>query len=71
MLAIFVSALKYALNVSFGESPGSVFEKPRVIDKFIILICLAVLLVLGLWIPAPFSDFLKDAASIVEHGVRL
>ncbi len=71
VLAIFVSALKYALNVSFGESPGGVIEQPRFADKFIILACLTVLLTLGLWIPSPFSDFLKDAASIVEQGVRL
>jgi hydrogenase-4 component F len=70
-LVVFVSALRHALDVSFGEPPGDASEKSRTVDKFVIAACAAVLLLLGLWIPFPFSDFLKDAASIVEQGVRL
>jgi hypothetical protein len=65
--------LKHALKVSFGkhELSNSPPERIRRIDKVIIALCFAVLLILGLWIPFPLRDFLMDAVAIVEHGVAL
>jgi hydrogenase-4 component F len=72
-LAIFISMLKHTLGISFGEEKYPVGDegKVRLIDKGIIVFCIFILLLLGLWIPSPFSEFLKNAASIVENGVRL
>ena len=72
-LAVFISALKHVLDVSFGEnkSPDVLPENIRLIDKGIIVVCVLALLLLGLWIPSPFIDFLRNAAAVVEEGVRL
>ncbi|MFH1067830.1 MAG: proton-conducting transporter membrane subunit [bacterium] len=72
-LAVFISALKHAMDVSFGECKPeqAVAEKGRFIDKKIVLVCMAALLLLGLWIPSPFADFLKSASAIIEEGINL
>jgi hydrogenase-4 component F len=71
--AVFVNLLKHVLDVSFGkhETSGKIKMKVRFVDKIIIVAGVAALLVLGLWIPSPLSDFLKQAAAIVENGVSL
>jgi hydrogenase-4 component F len=72
-LAVFVSALKHAMDVSFGEVKitPSAAGKPRGIDGLIVFTCILALLLLGIWIPSPFSDFLKSAAMAVENGIKL
>jgi hydrogenase-4 component F len=72
-LAVFVSALKHAMTVSFGEDTimQSPPEKARNIDGVIVLICIIALLLLGIWIPSSFCDFLKSAAGAIENGVGL
>jgi hydrogenase-4 component F len=72
-LAIFISALRQTLGISFGKEPpaDAICGKVRSVDKGIIALCILVLLLLGLWIPSPFADFLKDSASIIENGVKL
>ena len=72
-LAIFISALRQTMGVSFGNEPSlaKAHENIRTIDKYVIVICMAILLLLGLWIPSPFADFLKNSASIIENGVKL
>jgi len=71
--AVFVNLLKQVLDVSFGkhETSGTIKMKVRFVDKIIIVAGIAVLLVLGLWIPSSLTDFLKQAAAIVENGVSL
>jgi hydrogenase-4 component F len=70
-LAVFISALKHVMDVSFGDSP--VTDRPResarLVDKGIVIVCLIALLLLGLWIPAPFADFLKDVSAVVQKGI--
>ncbi|MBN2803791.1 MAG: hypothetical protein JXR91_11910 [Deltaproteobacteria bacterium] len=72
-LVIFISILKNVLQVSFGS--GSLPEikkfKINMADKFIVVIFIAILLLLGLWIPTPFENMLKSAALIIENGVTL
>lgn len=73
VLAVFFGALKHVLNISFGEGDPSapMAGRPRAIDGLIILGCMAVLLLLGLWIPSPFAAFLKNAAAAIERGMGL
>jgi hydrogenase-4 component F len=71
-LAVFISALRHILGVSFGqEQADKVVKKVRFVEKGIIILFITVLLFLGLWIPSPFAEFLRNAASIIENGVRL
>jgi hydrogenase-4 component F len=73
-LAVFISALKHAMDVSFGEAGAGVVAGPRkarVVDRAVVLACMAALLLLGLWIPSPFADFLKSAAAVIEKGTGL
>jgi hydrogenase-4 component F len=73
VLAVFFGALKHVLNLSFGsaDSTHTLTEKPRLIDILIVLGLIAVLLLLGIWIPSPFAAFLKTAAGVVEKGTGL
>jgi hydrogenase-4 component F len=67
-LVIFMSALRSAMRVSFGKAdpspePGA---KSRLTD--IVTVCggVALLLLLGLWIPTPFTSFLSAAAGAIN-----
>jgi hydrogenase-4 component F len=72
-LAVFISALKHALDVSFGthETMQGAPMKIRLVDRGIVLICMTALLLLGLWIPSPFADFLKSVSAVIENGTGL
>lgn len=71
--AVFISLLKHILDVSFGINTKSisVLNKSGYLDKIIILSCMFLLLILGLWIPVPFGNLLKNAALIIKNGVTL
>lgn len=73
VLAVFFGALKHVLNLSFGSGDNTqpLTEKPRFIDILIVLGLMAALLLLGIWIPSPFAVFLKNAAAVVEKGIRI
>ncbi|MEN6587169.1 MAG: proton-conducting transporter membrane subunit [Sulfuricella sp.] len=64
---VFVGALQHAINIAWG-TPESTPKPERVnaVDKAIVAVSLGALLVLGLWIPAPLSELLTNAAHIVE-----
>jgi hydrogenase-4 component F len=72
-LAVFISALRHAMDVSFGESMAHKgrLVRPRAIDCAIVAVCMIVLLTLGLWIPAPFATFLNSVSLAVQNGVGL
>ena len=73
-LAVFVSALKHVMDVSFGASGTIDRQKEgrvRLIDRAIVSVCLIALLLLGLWIPSPVADFLKEISAVIEHGVGI
>ena len=72
-LAVFVSALKHVMDVSFGEGAmrDHQAERIRLVDRAIVSVCLIALLVLGLWIPSPVADFLKNVSIVVENGVGM
>jgi hydrogenase-4 component F len=71
VLAVFFGALKNAMAVSFGGGSGALpaAAKPRLPDILIVLGLAAALLLLGIWLPEPFSAFLRDAAAAVERGI--
>ncbi|MCD6398281.1 MAG: hypothetical protein J7L71_12160, partial [Spirochaetaceae bacterium] len=71
--AVFISALKHSLDVSFGSNMNVISDPLRIsyLDKIIVFSCIAVLLILGLWIPEPFAALLRTASEIIQNGVRL
>jgi hydrogenase-4 component F len=73
VLAVFFGALKHVLSLSFGSAGSDqlLTAKPRSIDILIVMGLMAALLLLGLWIPAPFAAFLKNAAAVIEKGTGL
>ena len=73
LLAVFLSALKHTMDISFGEGPQVKTGpyKVRFIDGVIAVLCLVILTALGMWIPGPLADFLKGAAALVEKGIIL
>ncbi len=73
ILAVFLSALRHAMKVSFGEASHTTCHKtgPRFVDGAMAVVCIAALLIPGLWIPAPLASFLKALSAIVERGITL
>jgi hydrogenase-4 component F len=71
MLVVFVSALRYALDMCFGPAEGAPArpDAPRVLDLLTVTGMVAVLLVLGVWIPSPLNELLRDAGAIVQNGI--
>ena len=64
---VFVGALQHAIPLAWGKPKGLV--KPlrfTALEALIVVIPLALLLVLGLWMPEPLSVALKNAAGIVQ-----
>jgi hydrogenase-4 component F len=72
-LAVFISALKHAMDVSFGESTPltGIAPRPRIIDYGIVSVCMIVLLLLGVWIPTPFANFLTNVSAVIQNGIGL
>jgi len=63
---VFVGALGHAIAMAWGE-PSPVVEPERAggVDMFLAFAPLAILLVLGLWMPAPLLSVLKQAADVL------
>jgi hydrogenase-4 component F len=72
-LAVFVSALKHAMDVSFGQLKPIAENRPRarMIDYGIVYACFMVLLILGVWIPSPFGSFLNSVSAVIQNGIGL
>jgi hydrogenase-4 component F len=64
---VFVGALRNAIAMAWGEpSPVSEPERAGKMEVLLVFAPLAVLLVLGLWMPGPLVHLLKQAASVLE-----
>jgi hydrogenase-4 component F len=64
---VFVGALRYAIGMAWGDP--SVIEEPeaaRAIEKFLAFAPIFALLLLGLWMPDPLLNILKQASLILE-----
>jgi hydrogenase-4 component F len=63
---VFVGALGHAIAVAWGEpSPVVVPERAGIVEKFLAFAPLAILLILGLWMPAPLRNILEQAANVL------
>lgn len=66
---VFIGALRYAISMAWGEpSPTAEPERAEAVEYFLAFAPLAVLLLLGLWMPSPLSNILKQAASVLGVG---
>jgi hydrogenase-4 component F len=64
---VFVGVLRHAIGMAWGEpSPVSEPESAGKLETLLVLGPLAILLVLGLWMPSLLMDILKQAASVLE-----
>jgi hydrogenase-4 component F len=64
---VFVGALRHAIAMAWGEPcPVSEPEQAGKIEVLLVFAPLAILLILGLWMPGPLLNLLKQAASILE-----
>lgn len=63
---IFVAALRYAMNMAWGENKATGEKEPNsVLEWLIVIVPLVLLFVLGLWMPASFRHVLEAAAAVV------
>jgi hydrogenase-4 component F len=64
---VFVGALRHAIEMAWGEpSPVVEPEHAGLIEVFLAFAPLVVLLALGLWMPEPLMNILKQAAAVLE-----
>ena len=66
---VFVGALRYVIMMAWGDAT----EKPHaesagLVDKALVYLPLAALLLLGLWMPGPLHNALTQAAAILGGG---
>ena len=67
---VFIGALRHAIGMAWGESsPVVEAEQAGFVEMFLAFAPLAILLMLGLWMPAPLVGVLKQAANVL--GVNL
>jgi hydrogenase-4 component F len=63
---VFVGALGHAIAMAWGDkSPVAEGEGAGLVEKFLAFAPLAILLVLGLWMPGPLRSILQQAASVL------
>lgn len=66
LAAVFAGALRYALGVAWGTQVTEPRpERANALDVLLVLTPLAVLLMLGVWMPAPFEAVLTQAAHVI------
>jgi hydrogenase-4 component F len=64
---VFVGVLRHAIAMAWGDpSPVAEPERAGKIEMLLVYIPLAILLILGLWMPGPLVHILKQAASVLE-----
>ena len=63
---VFVGALRHALAMAWGEpKAGPTADESRVLPALLVMTPLALLLVLGVWMPDPLREILSRAAAII------
>jgi hydrogenase-4 component F len=64
---VFVGALRHAIAMAWGEpAPVAVPEITGMVEKLLAFAPIAVLLLLGVWIPGPLLAVMKQAASVLK-----
>jgi len=65
-IVVFIGALRHAIDMAWGEpSPAAETERAGIVEKFLAFAPLAILLVLGLWMPGPLRSILSQAAGVL------
>jgi hydrogenase-4 component F len=63
---VFIGILRYAISMAWGDpSPTVEPEQASVTEYFLAFAPLGILLILGLWMPGPLVNILKQAASVL------
>ena len=73
-LVIFIPMLKFTIDIAYGKADEAIkpyTQKVSLWNKIIIMGCFLEFIIFGLWLPEPLMHFLKSAASIIEHGIKL
>ena len=73
-LAIFIGALRNVMHASFGSAGAAASpdgNTVRLVDILLVVVLLSLAIAPGLWLPDTVYGFLRNAAAIVEQGVRL
>jgi hydrogenase-4 component F len=65
---VFVGALRHAIAMAWGPPACEIpRDRPRPTDAVVVWGCLAALVALGLWLPAPLRSALESAARIIQR----
>lgn len=64
---VFIGMLRHAITIAWGASDTEVEpEKTRLTEKLLVGCTLALLLLLGLWLPGPLWRMLNEAAAVIK-----
>jgi len=63
---VFIGAFGHATKVAWGSPPADARPQPaRLLDGLLVIAPLALLLLLGLWMPRPLRDIFEQAARVI------
>jgi len=63
---VFIGAFGHATSIAWGNPPAAARPQPaRLTDALLVLVPLALLLLLGLWMPPPLRDVFEQAARVI------
>jgi hydrogenase-4 component F len=67
----FIGMFGHAMAMAWGQPPRQgMAEKAGLLDRAVVVLPLALLALLGLWMPEPLRDILEQAARIVRPMPR-
>ena len=67
--AVFVGALRHAIDMAWGEKPANLsLTSPSLIERVIVIAPITSLLILGVWMPDFFRNILELSAGIITGG---
>jgi hydrogenase-4 component F len=63
---VFIGAFGHATSMAWGSPPAAAQRQPaRLLDALLVIVPLALLLLLGLWMPPPLLDVFEQAAAVI------
>jgi hydrogenase-4 component F len=66
---VFIGAFGHATAMAWGSPPAAARPQPaRLLDALLVFVPLALLLLLGLWLPAPLRDIFEQAAAVMGQA---